>query len=167
MTSTTPSADEVRALPYQDTAQRAVAALTSGQETFVLTQVAYLTALAFQMGAATADGPPEDPVAVRLAYESGYADGIADGHEGTLADVWEGLRFAFSGPRRDPDHRNGIRGNLTAADALWWHNRAVKQRAEREAADRPSPRDNDYPGGGLGVDWETGRPLAPGEQVTA
>ena len=30
----------------------------------------------------------------------GYADGISDGEEGALAEVWEGIRFAFSGPRR-------------------------------------------------------------------
>ncbi|WP_157562680.1 hypothetical protein [Micromonospora chokoriensis] len=157
MTSTTPSADEVRALPYQDTAQRAVAALTSGQETFTLTQVAYLTALAFQMGVATADGPSDDPALWNLAYQAGYINGNDDGEERTLAEVWEGLRYAFSGPRRKA--RDGVPGNLTAADALWWHNEAVKRRDARRAADRAVPRAGDFPGGSRGVDWETGRPV--------
>ena len=157
MTSTTPSADEVRALPYQDTALRAVAALTSGQETFTLTQVAYLTALAFQMGAAATEQAGDDPALWNLAYETGYINGNDDGEERTLAEVWEGLRYAFSGPRRAA--RDGVRGNLTAADALWWHHRAIEQRDARRAADRAAHRDGDFPGGSLGVDWETGRPV--------
>ncbi|MFF3867378.1 hypothetical protein [Micromonospora sp. NPDC001898] len=153
------STTEVHALPYTDAAQRAVAALTGGQETFTRAQVAYLTALAFQMGVGTGEAPTEDPTAVNLAYQAGYADGISDGEEGALAEVWEGLRFAFSGPRRKPDTRSGIRGNLTARDALWWHERVVAQRAERLAAvaSARDPRPDDHPGGA--VDWETGRPV--------
>lgn len=157
MTSTTPSADEVRALPYTPAAGRAIVALTSGQETYTRTQVAYLMALAFQVGCDATNPPGDDPALWNLAYETGYADGISDGEEGALGEVWEGLRFLFSGPRRKPS--KGVPGNLTAADALWWHDQAVKQRDARRAADKPTPRDGDYPGGGLGVDFETGRPV--------
>ncbi|WP_346536977.1 hypothetical protein [Micromonospora sp. DPT] len=155
---TTDTADEVHTLPYGDAAQRAVAALTSGQETFTRTQVAYLMALAMQV-ITDATEPHDDPAVADLAYQAGYADGISDGEEGALAEVWEGIRFALSGPRRKG--RDGVPGNLTAADARWWHNLAVKQRAERQEAIAAAriPRPNDFPGGCDGVDWETGRPV--------
>ncbi|WP_328339485.1 hypothetical protein [Micromonospora sp. NBC_00421] len=155
----THSTNEVHALPYADAAQRAVAALTGGQETFTRDQVAYLTALAFQMGVAAAEPQPA-PAVEDMAYQAGYTDGVNDGHEGALGEVWEDLRFAFSGPRRKA--RRGTRGNLTAADALWWHHRAVDQRDARRAADRARPNVHDHPGGP--VDWETGRPI-PTQQL--
>ncbi|MFI6331901.1 hypothetical protein ACIBBG_26785 [Micromonospora chersina] len=142
------------------TTERALAALTSGQETFTRDQVAYLLALAFQVGAdATLDEQAEDPVAVELAYRAGFAAGEERGYDGALAEVWEGIRFLFSGPRRAPDHRNGIRGNLTARDAVWWHLRAVDQRDARRQADAVAriPRKDDYLGGP--VNWETGQPV--------
>ncbi|WP_432050280.1 hypothetical protein [Verrucosispora sp. NA02020] len=155
--SDTNSTTEVHALPYQDAAQRAIDALTSGQETFTRTQVAYLLGLALQMGIDATEPSGDDPALWHLAYETGYADGVEDGHDDAIAGVWEGLRFAFSGPRRKPDHRNGIRGNLTAADALWWHNRAVDQRAARQTIDHRPATGDEYTGGP--VDWETGRPI--------
>ncbi|MEU7972184.1 hypothetical protein AB0B48_09080 [Micromonospora sp. NPDC049089] len=158
MTSTTPSADEVRALPHTPAAGRALTALASGQETFTRAQVAYLMALAFQVGIDAAEQPDtDDPALWNLAYEAGYINGNDDGEERTLAEVWEGLRYGFSGPRRAA--KDGVRGNLTAADALWWHHRAVEQRDARRAADRAEHREGDFPGGCLGIDWETGRPV--------
>ncbi|MBQ1064501.1 hypothetical protein [Micromonospora sp. C41] len=155
MNSTTPHhTAEVHTLPYDQAAQRAVTALTSGQETFTRTQVAYLMGLALQVGIDAAE-QADDPALWQLAYETGYADGISDGEEGALAEVWEGIRFAYSGPRRQPDPRRGVRGNLTAADATWWAQRAVDQRATERAARQPRP--DDHPGGA--VDWETGRPV--------
>lgn len=155
MTSTTSSADEVRALPYTPAAGRALAALASGQETFTRAQVAYLMALAFQVAIDAAEQPDtDDPALWNLAYETGYINGNDDGEERALAEVWEGLRYAFSGPRRAA--RDGVPGTLTAADALWWHNQAVKQRDARRAADRAVPRDGDHRGGP--VDFETGKP---------
>ncbi|MFI2667897.1 hypothetical protein [Micromonospora carbonacea] len=98
MNSTTPSADEVRALPHtDDVQQRAIDALTSGQETFSRAQVAYLMHLAVT---AALDGQDDDTgqAATDLAYRAGYAAGFAAGEDSAFGEVHADLRYALGGP---------------------------------------------------------------------
>lgn len=86
---------------------RASEALTAGQETFTAAQVAVLLHLAFQSGD-------------RGGYERGY--------DAALGQVFEGVRYAFGGPKTDT--------NKTMKDAVNSHIRAADQRQKRREADQ-------------------------------